>query len=68
VCNELKIGGFSWQSGYGAFSVSPSSLELVVKYIAQQEFHHLRRTYQEEYPEFLCKSGVVFDERYLWDE
>jgi putative transposase len=68
VSNELKIGGFSWQSGYGAFSLSPSSLELVVKYIAQQELHHRRRTFQEEYLEFLCKSGVVFDERYLWDE
>ena len=64
----LNISGFAWQSGYGAFSVSPSALDSVARYIAQQELHHRRRTFQEEYLEFLNKSGVVFDERYLWNE
>jgi REP-associated tyrosine transposase len=66
--HDLNISGFSWQSGYGAFSVSPSALESVTRYIAQQELHHRRRTFQEEYLEFLTKSRVVFDERFLWDE
>ncbi len=66
--DALDICGFSWQNGYGAFSVSPSALDLVARYIAQQELHHRRRSFQEEYLEFLNKSGVVFDERYIWDE
>jgi putative transposase len=66
--DALDVRGFAWQSGYGAFSVSPSALDPVVRYIAQQELHHRRKTFQEEYLEFLNKSGVVFDERYLWDE
>lgn len=64
----LDVRGFAWQNGYGAFSVSPSALDTVARYIAQQELHHRRRTFEEEYLEFLNKSGVVFDERYLWDE
>ena len=66
--DDLNIRGFAWQSGYGAFSVSPSALDSVARYIAQQELHHRRKTFQEEYLEFLNKSGVLFDERYLWDE
>lgn len=64
----FDIEGFAWQSGFGAFSVSPSALGAVGKYIAQQELHHRRKTFQEEYIEFLSKSGVVYDERYLWEE
>jgi putative transposase len=66
--NAFDVRGFAWQSGYGAFSVSPSALDSVARYIAQQELHHRRRTFDEEYLKFLNKSGVVFDERYLWDE
>lgn len=57
---------FAWQSGYGAFSVSRSNVETVYKYIANQEEHHRRMTFQEEYVMFLQKHGIEYDERYLW--
>jgi len=57
---------FEWQDGYGAFSVSASLLEKVRQYIANQEDHHRKKTFQEEYVEFLKSSGVEYDERYLW--
>jgi REP element-mobilizing transposase RayT len=58
---------FAWQRGYGAFSVGPSDLPAVVKYIDYQEEHHRTRTLQEEYRALLTKYGIEFDERYLWD-
>ena len=64
---DSKYRGFSWQRGYAAFSISPSQLELVLKYVQRQEEHHRTRTFQEEYCELLRKHGVNFDERYLWD-
>jgi putative transposase len=57
---------FDWQDGYGAFSVSASLVETVKLYIARQEEHHCEKTFREEYVEFLRRSGVEFDERYLW--
>jgi REP-associated tyrosine transposase len=59
--------GFSWQRGYGAFSVSPSQLDAVLQYVETQQKHHRTRTFQEEYRELLRKHQVDFDERYLWD-
>jgi hypothetical protein len=59
--------GFFWQRGYGAFSISPSQLEAVLRYITDQLEHHRRRTFQEEYRELLRKHGIDFDERYVWD-
>ena len=64
--DEIKDHDFAWQEGYGAFSVSPSKRAAVKKYIAEQEDHHRVRTFQEEYFEMLAKSGVKYDERYLW--
>ncbi len=58
---------FAWQNGYGAFSVSPSDLDVLTNYIDSQEEHHRTRTFQEEYRAFLKRYGVEFDERYLWD-
>jgi len=58
---------FHWQSGYGAFSVSQSHVEQVRKYIATQERHHRRRTFQDELREFLRCYEVEYDERYVWD-
>ena len=66
VHKEVRMGIFAWQEGYGAFTVSVSNLEQVVRYIRQQEEHHRKRTFQEEYRELLERSGVSFDERYLW--
>jgi putative transposase len=57
---------FEWQSGYLGLTVSPSQIERVRKYILNQEKHHRRKTFQEEYLELLQLSGVEYDERYLW--
>jgi len=59
--------GFSWQAGYGAFSIGQSQLDAVKTYIAGQREHHRRKTFQEEFREFLAKYRVEFDERYVWD-
>ncbi len=57
---------FQWQDGYGAFSVSVSLIEQVKSYIANQETHHRKKTFQEEYLELLKLSDVKFDSKYLW--
>ncbi|MEX0678384.1 MAG: IS200/IS605 family transposase [Pirellulales bacterium] len=59
--------GFHWQSGYGAFSVSQSSVEQVIDYIQRQKDHHSGRSFQEELIALLRKHKVSFDERYVWD-
>ena len=59
--------GFSWQNGYGIFSVSRSRVQKLVDYIDNQEEHHRHKTFKEEFLEFLDKCGVEYDERYLWD-
>ncbi len=61
-----SLGGFQWQDGYGAFTVSKSGLAEVVKYVTDQREHHRTRTFQEEYLAFLKKHGIAFDERYVW--
>jgi len=66
VHEELKKPLFSWQEGYGAFTLSASQIEVVKNYIANQEEHHRKKTFQEEYIEFLKQSDVEYDERYLW--
>jgi REP element-mobilizing transposase RayT len=58
---------FYWQNGYGAFSVSQSNVPGVRQYIANQEEHHRRLTFQEEFRLFLKRHGVEYDERYVWD-
>ena len=54
-----------WQEGYAAFTVSASAQESVQAYIANQEAHHHKQSFHDELVEFLRKSGVAFDERYL---
>lgn len=63
---ELGIRDFAWQEGYAAFTVSKSAIEAVREYVRNQEEHHRKRTFQEEYVEFLRKMGIDYDERYLW--
>jgi putative transposase len=58
---------FAWQTGYGVFSVSESNLAAVSKYIAGQEEHHKKHSFQDELVAFLKKHGVPYDERYVWD-
>jgi putative transposase len=60
------LGAFSWQDGYGAFSVSTSDIPDVIAYIQNQREHHRRKTFQEEYLEVLKATGIKYDERYLW--
>ncbi len=59
--------GFAWQEGYGAFSVSKSEEKRVMEYILEQKRHHAKRSFKEEFLEFLEKYEVQYDERYLWD-
>lgn len=58
---------FSWQEKYGAFGVSRSNLDNVVKYIRNQEEHHKTVTFQEEFLALLKRHQMEYDERYLWD-
>ena len=58
---------FAWQSGYGAFTVSHSSLEAVREYVRGQEGHHKVWTFQDEFREFLRRHAIEWDERYVWD-
>ncbi|MGD0088629.1 MAG: IS200/IS605 family transposase [Planctomycetota bacterium] len=66
VHEEMRVPGFQWQDGYGAFTVSVSKIEEVRSYIQRQPEHHRRRTFQDEYVELLKKSGIQYDERYVW--
>jgi putative transposase len=58
---------FHWQAGYGAFSVSQSHTEAVVRYIQNQCKHHEKVTFQEEFRELLRRYQIEYDERYVWD-
>jgi putative transposase len=60
-------GDFAWQSGYGAFSVSQSQVEKVQQYVANQQRHHQRVSFKEEFLALLNAHGIEYDERYLWD-
>lgn len=62
-----KLARFHWQGGYAAFSVSQSNLADVIRYIENQQEHHRRVTFQDEYRAFLNAYRVEFDERYIWD-
>lgn len=59
---------FAWQDGYGIFGVSPSLLDKTVSYIVNQERHHQRRSFQEEYKLFLQSYGINYDERYAFTD
>lgn len=60
-------GKFEWQRGYGVFSYSRSQIDNVIKYIINQQEHHKKKTFKEEYLEFLKKFEVEYDERYLFE-
>ncbi len=67
--NEKKWvnGKFHWQEGFGAFSYSRSQIDKVIKYILNQEEHHKKVTFKEEYIDFLKKFEVEYDEKYLFE-
>jgi putative transposase len=59
-------GRFTWQEGFGAFSYSASQIDGVVKYINNQEVHHKRKTFIDEYKDILRKFNIEFDDKYLF--
>lgn len=61
-----NLRDFSWQDGYGAFTVSKSNVPAVISYIQTQRVHHRGQTFQTEYLELLRRHEVAYDERYLW--
>ncbi len=67
--NDKKFvkGKFSWQEGYGAFSYAHSQIENVYQYIANQEEHHKKKSFKEEYLDFLQKFEIDYNEKYLFD-
>ena len=64
--NWREHSKFSWQSGYAAFSVSKSGVEVVVRYVENQEEHHRKLSYQDELLALLRKHGIAYDERFIW--
>lgn len=67
--NEKKLTKhkFNWQEGYGAFSYSQSQIDDVCKYIANQELHHQKKTFREEYIQLLKSFRLEYNEKYLFD-
>lgn len=65
--NGVKFANFSWQEGYGAFSVGQTEGETVMKYIENQKAHHKTKDYKTEFHGFLKKYNIEYDERYVWD-
>ena len=66
--NKLAKGHFEWQEGYGAFSHSKSQINKVIDYIDNQESHHKKLTFKEEYLDFLKKFEVDYDEKFIFKE
>ncbi len=64
---STKYSNFYWQDGYGIFSVNPYEIDVVEKYIENQEDHHKSKSFQDEYRAFIKKYEVEYDERYVWD-
>lgn len=62
-----KYKDFYWQGGYGAFSVNPSEISIVKKYIDNQEERHKKISFKDEFRAFLKKYEVEYDEQYVWD-
>ena len=62
-----QLGAFAWQAGYAAFSVSVSNLDSVRAYIAKQEEHHAKISFQDEFRQFLEKHRLEYDERFVWN-
>jgi putative transposase len=65
--NHFVHGKFEWQKGYGGFSYSKSQRDNVIKYIINQELHHKRKSFKEEYLEMLQKFEIEYDERYIFE-
>lgn len=64
---DKSLENFFWQDGYGAFSVNPKEVNVVVNYIKNQHEHHSKKDFKEEYRAILKKYNVDYDEAYVWD-
>lgn len=64
---EGGVPAFSWQAGYGAFSIGESQVDTVIRYIQKQEEHHSKVSFQKEFIKFLERYKVPYDEKYVWD-
>jgi len=64
---DSKYQKFYWQNGYGSVSVNPDEIDVLKKYILNQEKHHQTISFKEEYLLFLKKNDIPYDERYVWD-
>ncbi|MCW3117793.1 MAG: transposase [Chitinophagaceae bacterium] len=64
---DESLRNFYWQNGYGAFSVNPAEVDVVIRYISNQKAHHGGVTFQNEYRALLKSHEVEYDERYVWD-
>ena len=60
------LRSFAWQQGYGAFSIGISQIDATIAYIEKQKDHHRKKTFQEEFLEFLKKHAIDYDPRYVW--
>jgi REP element-mobilizing transposase RayT len=67
--NEKRMvkGKFQWQEGFGAFSSTQSQLDIIIAYINNQENHHQKKTFKDEYFDFLQKFNIEYDEKYLFE-
>jgi REP element-mobilizing transposase RayT len=66
--NRFVIGKFSWQEGYGAFSYGKSQISNIVKYIENQEKHHDKQSFTDEYRKILDRFGIEYDNQYIFHE
>jgi REP element-mobilizing transposase RayT len=65
--NKWVRGKFSWQEGYGAFSYGHSQLDTIIRYIQNQEEHHRRRSFRNEYLSLLRKFDIAFEDKYIFE-
>ncbi len=63
----IEYKGFYWQNGYGVFSIGESQVKALKEYIKNQEEHHRKKSFKEEFLEILNCYRIVYNERYLWD-
>ena len=66
VYETIGSKSFGWQDGYGAFTIGASQIDQVKECIHSQVEHHRKRTFQDEYGEFLKRYGIEYDDRYIW--
>lgn len=64
---DERLMNFFWQDGYGAFSVNPAEVDVVVRYIENQHEHHSKKSFKREFRSFLKKYKVDYNEEYVWD-